>query len=95
MKRPFLCDMHRLMSAAELGLSFPGDRLYVYHVLSMLQHPSVWGLYSGLAAFAGGSESLETVSCGVVEMGNSWDILNAILGHKYHKNHSNRVISSE
>ena len=26
---------------------------------------------------------------------NSWDILNAILGHTYHQNHSNRVISSE
>ena len=28
-------------------------------------------------------------------VGNSWDILNAILGHKYNQNHSNRVISSE
>ena len=26
---------------------------------------------------------------------NSWDILNAILGHKYHQNHSNWVISSK
>ena len=23
-------------------------------------------------------------------VGNSWDILSAILGHKYHQNHSNR-----
>ena len=23
---------------------------------------------------------------------HSWDILNAILGHKYYQNHSNRVI---
>ena len=27
--------------------------------------------------------------------GNSWDILNAILGNKYHQTHSNMVISSE
>ena len=26
---------------------------------------------------------------------NSWDILNAILDHKYHQNHSDKVISSE
>ena len=31
------------------------------------------------------------------DVGNSWDVLNAILGHvtKYHQNHSDRVISSE
>ena len=39
-----------------------------------------------------------TVPYGVniqVTVGNSWDILNAILGHKYHQNLSNRVVSSE
>ena len=28
-------------------------------------------------------------------VGNYWDILNAILGHKYHQNHPYRVIARE